>query len=124
VIKVLQDFEVEHRHKSHEEREAITDQIGNALVSVEPGRETPEANRMVASVIARGPQGGVEVVIHGSCAYRQTGLLAAETISRILAGRLHKTGFQAAAHAVGARNLITALSERGYFTNTPSVRTI
>lgn len=124
VIKILQDFESEHRSKSHAEREAITNQIGNNLVNVEPARETPEANRTVTSVIARGPNGGVEVVVHGNCAYRQTGLIGAEVIGRILAGRLKRTGFQAATHAVGARNLVSALSDRGYYTAAPSVRRI
>lgn len=122
IIKVLQDFEVEHRHKSQEEREEVTNQLGNMIVSQEPGREDPDRNRQVTSVIARGNTVAVEVIAHGNCAYRQTGLIAAEAIRRILDGRLLKTGFQAAAHAFGARNLINALVERGYYTATPTVR--
>lgn len=122
VIKILEDFEVEHRHKSQEEREAATNAIGNILVAAEPAREVPTHNRTVTSVRGRGELASVEVVIHGNCGYRQTALIGAECIRRILAGRVLKTGFQAAAHAFGARNIINALAERGYYETTPKVR--
>ena len=124
VIKLLEDFERDHRGKSPEEREEITNAIGNQLVSVEPGREKPAVNRTVTTVVARGDTGGVEVMIMGNCGYRQTALIAAESVRRLLNGQLLKTGFQAASHAFGARNLINALAERGYFTTTPTVRAI
>ena len=122
VIKILEDFEVEHRHKSQEEREAATNAIGHQLVAAEPAREVPEVNRTVTSVLGRGDRASVEVVIHGNCGYRQTGLMGAEFIRRILAGKILKTGFQAATHAFGARNIINALAERGYYHSTPAVR--
>jgi len=124
VIKLLEDFERDHRHKSQEEREAVTNAIGNQLVSQEPGREKPEVNRNVTRVVARGDSGGVEVVMMSNCGYRQTAMIAAESMRRLLGGKLLKFGFQAAGHAFGARNLINALSERGYYTTTPTIRSL
>ena len=114
VLKILTEFEEKYRQCSTEEQDRATDEISNAMVSVEPEREDPNRNRSVISCIGRGNTGGVTVVMRGNSAYLQTGALAAEACRRILDGRLLATGFRSAAGAFGARPLINALAERGY----------
>lgn len=116
VLSVLEQFERDHRDKSPEEQELVTNQIGGTITETEPGRENPDENRSVISCIGRGNTSGVSVVLRGNSPYFQTGHLCAEACRRILDGRLKEVGFQSAAKAFGARELLGALAERGYHT--------
>jgi hypothetical protein len=114
VLSVLEQFEQEHRSKSAEEQESVTNDIGGTITETEPDRENPDENRSVISCIGRGNMTGVSVILRGNSPYLQTGQLNAEACRRIMDGRLKKAGFQSAAQAFGARELMSALAERGY----------
>ena len=114
ILGVLVDFEEKYRELSPEEQEEVTNQIGGVITTEEPGREDPDLNRHITSVVGRGNTGGVRVILRGNSPYRQTGALAAEACRRVLLGKSRATGFVSPAQAFGAHELASALSERGY----------
>jgi short subunit dehydrogenase-like uncharacterized protein len=114
ILGVLVDFEEKYRELPAEEQEEVTNQIGGAITTEEPGREDPNLNRNITSCIGRGNTGGVRVVMRGNSPYRQTGALAAEACRRVLLGLNRADGFVSPAKAFGARELAAALSEQGY----------
>ena len=114
ILGVLVDFEEKYRGLSPEEQAKVTNEIGGAITTEEPGREDPNINRHVTSVVGRGNMGGVRVILRGNSPYAQTGALAAEVCRRIIGGKQRSTGFSSPAQAFGARELAAALSEKGY----------
>lgn len=116
LLDLLHQFEAEHSDKSEEEQEAITNAMGNAMVSEEPDREIRSVNRSLICCHARGDVNSVTVVLRGSCPYVQTAVIAAEAVERILRGRYTQTGFTSASATMGARPFIEAIAERGCLT--------
>ncbi len=114
ILGVLVEFEEKYRELPPEEQEAVTNQIGGVITTEEPGREDPNLNRHITSVVGRGNTGGVRVILRGNSPYRQTGALAAEACRRVLLGKIRETGFASPAAVFGAHELATALSELGY----------
>lgn len=114
ILKVLEDFERDHRHLDVQAQEAITNEIGGKITEVEPDRENPSRNRSVISCIGRGDMAGVTVTLRGNSPYLQTGALVAEASRRILDGRLRASGFSSPGKAFGARAILNAWAERGY----------
>jgi short subunit dehydrogenase-like uncharacterized protein len=114
ILGVLVDFEEKYRDLPPDEQEAVTNQIGGAITTEEPGRESPDLNRQITSCVGRGNTGGVRVILRGNSPYRQTGALAAEACRRVLLGKDRAAGFVSPAQAFGAHELASALSELGY----------
>jgi len=114
ILGVLVEFEEKYRDLPPEEQEAVTNQIGAAITTEEPGREVPGLNRHITSCVGRGNTGGVRVILRGNSPYRQTGALAAEACRRVLLAKDRAAGFVSPAQAFGARELASALSELGY----------
>ena len=114
ILGVLAEFEEKYRELPPEEQEAVTNQIGGVITTEEPGREDPNLNRHITSVVGRGNTGGVRVILRGNSPYRQTGALAAEACRRVLLGKIRETGFASPAAVFGAHELAAALSELGY----------
>jgi hypothetical protein len=113
ILQVLVDFEEKHRHLSAEEQEEVTNQIGGAIVTEEPGREDPDLNRSIVVCHGRGNTVSRSVVLRGNSPYIQTGRLAAITVQRILSGKMRAVGFASPAEAFGTRELISCLAEEG-----------
>jgi hypothetical protein len=114
ILNMLRDFEDKYKNLSDEKHEALTNEWGQKLTAEEPEREDPDLNRSQISCFGRGNTASVTVITRGNSPYIQTGVLAAETIQRILHGRLRATGFASAAAAFGARELLGAQSEEGH----------
>jgi hypothetical protein len=111
---VLQKFELECRHLDHPAREETTNQWGQGITQVEPGRENPDINRCILSCHGRGNTRSVTVILRGNSPYAQTGVLGAEAARRILRRQWSAIGFASPAQAFGARNLLAAQGEEGY----------
>lgn len=122
VLGLLVEFEEKHKGAPDNERERITNEMGNRLVSQEPEREQPALNRSIVSCHGRGDTESVSVVLRGNCPYVQTAVIAAEAADRILRGRHRAVGFTSAGAAFGARSLIAANAERGYLAWRPASR--
>ncbi len=114
VLGLLREFHAQHRDKPEAERERITNEMGNRLVSREPDRENPDVNRSIISCHGRGNVNSISVVLRGNSPYIQTGVIAAEACARILRREYGAVGFTSVGVSLGARRLIAANAERGY----------
>lgn len=119
LMGLLQQFEQEHRDKSDEEREAVTNAMGNSMVAVEPEREVPSVNRSLICCHGRGNVHSRTVILRGNSPYAQTAVIAAESVERILKSQHTRTGFTSACETFGAHCLIEANAERGYLAREP-----
>lgn len=114
VLGRIRDWYDNYRNTPREEFERISNGWGNALVNTEPAREVREENRSVISCHARGNTQSTTVVLRGNSPYVQVGAWAAESVSRVISGRLRATGFASPSRAFGHRELLAATAERGY----------
>ena len=97
--------------------------LSEAAASVQAGmppRENQRINISLDSVYASGPHGRVHCVIHGTCNYKQTGLLQAYAAYHLIHSDPRKTGFASACEAFGHRELLGVLQNFG-FVNEPEV---
>ena len=114
ILGVLVDFEDKYRELPAAEQEEVTNQIGGAITTEEPGREHPDLNRCITSVVGRGNMGGTRVILRGNSPYLTTGALAAAVCDRTLKDENRTAGFASPAKIFGARELATVLSDKGY----------
>jgi short subunit dehydrogenase-like uncharacterized protein len=84
-----------------------------AVRSEMPPRENQRINTSMDSVHATGPAGSAHCVIHGTCNYKQTGLLQAYAAYSLLRQPPRRTGFASACHAFGHRELLGVLRNFG-----------
>ena len=97
--------------------------LSEAAASVQAGmppRENQRVNISLDSVYASGPHGRVHCVIHGTCNYKQTGLLQAYAAYHLIHGEPRRTGFASACQAFGHRELLGVLQNFG-FVNEPEL---
>lgn len=113
IVDLLIDFEKKHKNVSDAKREQLTNELGLSLVSTEPEREDPDANRSLVICHARGRTSGVTVVMRGYAPYAQTAIFAAYGLQTLLAGRHKGVGFIPPAKAFGARQLLAAIADDG-----------
>lgn len=113
VVSKVKEFAELAPTLSDEEQEELTNTWGAEICNTEPPREDPDVNRVVISVWARGRTGGKNYAFFTTCGYDATGVIGVETAKRLAAGKFSKTGFVAAAHTIGHRELITAMQDAG-----------
>lgn len=113
VLKLANEFNSEHKHKSPAEQEAVTNGWGHELTPGEPPRENPDHCRAVISCHGSGPASQSTVILQGNCGYEQAGSVAIAGIERILAGEVTAAGFVSPAVAFGARHLLAAMERDG-----------
>ena len=97
--------------------------LSEAAASVQAGmppRENQRVNISLDSVYASGPHGRAHCVIHGTCNYKQTGLLQAYAAYHLIHGEPLRTGFASACQAFGHRELLGVLQSFG-FVNEPEL---
>ncbi len=84
-----------------------------AVTSAMPPRENQRINISLDSVHASGPTGAVQVVLRGTCNYKQTGLLNAYAAYQLVHGTSRRVGFASACQAFGHRELLSCLQSFG-----------
>ncbi|MEV6877208.1 DUF5938 domain-containing protein [Amycolatopsis sp. NPDC051128] len=89
----------------HEQAAAVRDEM--------PPRENQRVNTSMDSVHASGPAGRAHCVIHGTCNYKQTGLLQAYAAYSLLLQPPRRAGFASACQAFGHRELLGVLRNFG-----------
>jgi short subunit dehydrogenase-like uncharacterized protein len=114
IVGRIKDWYDNYRGMPREEFERMSNGWGNALVNTEPAREVREENRSVVCCHARGNTRSTTVVLRGNSPYVQAGVWAAESVSRLISGRLRATGFASPSRAFGHRELLAAAAEGGY----------
>lgn len=116
VIDMVKQFEEKYTDLEGDAREKQSNEMGNEMVSEEPGREDPDVNRSIISCIARGNTESRMVIMRGNSPYLQTAAFAAEATSQLLLGEQNGSGAISPATAFGARKLIACAASLGYLT--------
>ena len=99
--------------------------LSEAAASVQAGmppRENQRINISLDSVYASGPHDRVHCVIHGTCNYKQTGLLQAYAAYYLINSAPRKVGFASACQAFGHRELLGVLQSFGLVANPQMTR--
>ena len=102
-----------------EQAKALSDAAASVQAGMPP-RENQRINISLDSVYASGPHGRAHCVIHGTCNYKQTGLLQAYAAYHLIHGEPLRTGFASACQAFGHRELLGVLQNFG-FVNEPEL---
>ncbi|MBN6042285.1 DUF5938 domain-containing protein [Amycolatopsis sp. 195334CR] len=106
VLEQVKDLPLEEKLKVlHEQAAAVRDEM--------PPRENQRINTSLDSVHACGPLGRAHCVIHGTCNYKQTGLMQAYAAYSLLQQPPKVAGFASACQAFGHRELLGVLRSFG-----------
>src|SRR5690554_820426 len=114
ILVVINDFNNRAAGLSIEEREALTNEIGDGLATGEPEPDTPNVGRSMIVCYGQGKQGNRTFCLSLTTPYCWTGEICAEAADRLLSGKLKAVGFQSAAVAFGHRELLESFHELGY----------
>ncbi|WP_341920525.1 DUF5938 domain-containing protein [Hydrocarboniphaga effusa] len=95
-----------------EQKKALSDMAASLQAGMPP-RENPRENISVDSVHASGPLGRAHCVIHGTCNYKQTGLLQAYAAYHLVQAPPKRYGFASGCQAFGHRELLGVLQSFG-----------
>ena len=96
-----------------EQKLAVLHEQASGVTPAMPPRENARINISVDSVHASGPLGNAQVVLHGNCNYKQTGLLNAFAAAQLASGATRRVGFASACQAFGHRELLGVLQSFG-----------
>jgi hypothetical protein len=99
---------------SQEEKEQLTNQIGEQLSTGEPQKDDLDVQRSRIVCYGRSRQICTKFVLTLSAPYTWTGEMCAEAAQRLLDGKARCVGFQSAAKAFGHRELLKVFHERGF----------
>jgi hypothetical protein len=91
---------------------ALSEQAA-AVMNQMPPRESTFVNTSLDSVHASGPMARAHCVIHGTCNYKQTGVLQAYAAYSLLQQPPHRAGFASGCQAFGHRELLGVLRNFG-----------
>jgi Family of unknown function (DUF5938) len=94
-------------------RERILSELAAAAQNTTPPRENRRENRTVDVVMGRGNLETAHVVVHGTGAYLQTGLIQAFAARHLTLEPPRKVGFASPAEAFGHLPLLKALEAYG-----------
>jgi hypothetical protein len=96
------------------EQERILSELAAAAQSATPPRENRRENRTVDVVMGRGNLDGAHVVVQGTGAYLQTGLIQAFAAHHLVHEAPRAVGFRSPGEAFGHRELLAALEAYGF----------
>lgn len=114
VVNVMNDFNKRSVGMTPEQREALTNEIGDGMASGEPEPDEPNTGRSMIVCYGQGTQGNKTFCLSLTTPYCFTGEICAEGAERILNGKLKEIGFQSTAKAFGHRELLESFHELGY----------
>jgi uncharacterized ParB-like nuclease family protein len=113
VVATEKQFEEEIRPLPKAEQEKKLAEMAAGVQGSTPPRENTREQRTIDVVLGRGTTTSVQCVIHGTCCYRQTGLVQAFAAHSLVHRPPRKAGFASAAEALGARELLQAVESSG-----------
>lgn len=104
---------------SQEERETLTNTMGEQMDAGEPDKDDLDVQRSVIIVRGQGRQVNQEFVYNVAAAYQFTGEISADAAQRLMKGELIRTGFASAPQAFGHRALMKTFHELGFTSAIP-----
>lgn len=113
VVQITSVVEEKIKKLPKAEQEKALSDMAASLQSGMPPRENQRINTSLDSVHASGPAGRAHCVIHGTCNYKQTGLLQAYAAYHLLQAPPARHGFASGCQAFGHRQLLGVLQSFG-----------
>jgi hypothetical protein len=113
VVQITSVVEEKIKKMPKAEQEKALSDMAASLQAGMPPRENQRINTSVDSVHASGPLGHKHCVIHGTCNYKQTGLLQAYAAYHLLQAPAKRWGFASGCQAFGHRELFGVLQSFG-----------
>lgn len=113
VVQITSVVEEKIKKLPKAEQEKALSEMAASLQSGMPPRENQRINTSLDSVHASGPAGRAHCVIHGTCNYKQTGLLQAYAAYHLLQSPPARHGFASGCQAFGHRQLLGVLQSFG-----------
>lgn len=113
VVQITSVVEEKIKKLPKAEQEKALSEMAASLQSGMPPRENQRINTSLDSVHASGPAGRAHCVIHGTCNYKQTGLLQAYAAYHLLQAPPARHGFASGCQAFGHRQLLGVLQSFG-----------
>ena len=113
VVQITQAVEDKIKKMPKDEQEKALSDMAASLQAGMPPRENQRINTSVDSVMASGPAGRAHCVIHGTCNYKQTGLLQAYVAYHLCQAPPKRYGFASGCQAFGHRELLGVLQNFG-----------
>ncbi|ULQ46517.1 DUF5938 domain-containing protein [Flagellatimonas centrodinii] len=113
VVQITSVVEEQIKKMPKAEQEKALSDMAASLQAGMPPRENQRINTSVDSVHASGPLGRVHCVIHGTCNYKQTGLMQAYAAYHLLQAPPKRYGFASGCQAFGHRELLGVLQSFG-----------
>jgi hypothetical protein len=114
VVDVVKKYSEMSKGMTQDEKEALTNQLGDEMTSEEPPKDDRDIHRTVIVCRGQGRQVATSFELSLCAPYTFTGEICAEAAERILTGQLKKAGFQSAAVAFGHRELLESFHKLGY----------
>lgn len=114
VLGLVNDILEKKETMTQEEKEALTDTIGDEISSGEPEKDDMDVQRAVITCKGTGRYATSIVTMSFAAPYQWTGQISAEAAQQILDGKLKAVGFQTAAKAFDHKELIKRFQDLGY----------
>lgn len=114
VVNLITEYNEKSVGLSTEEKEALTNQMGDEMTVSEPPKDCRDLHRTVITCRGQGRQVTKTFELSLCAPYTFTGEICAEGAARILNGQLKAVGFQSAAKAFGHRELLNTFHELGF----------
>ncbi len=113
VLATEKHFELEIRPLPKAEQEKKLAEMANAVQGGTPPRENSHEQRTIDVVVGRGSLESAQVVLFGTCCYKQTGLLQAYGAHSLIHCPPRKVGYASPAAAFGHREILKTLEDHG-----------
>jgi hypothetical protein len=113
VLATEKHFEAEIRPLPKAEQEKKLAEMANAVQAGTPPRENTREQRTIDVVVGRGSLETAQVVLFGTCCYKQTGLLQAWGAHSLIQCPPRKVGYASPAAAFGHREILKTLENHG-----------
>jgi len=106
-------FEERIRPLPKAERERKLAEMANAVQTGTPPRENSHEQRTIDVILGRGSLESAQVVLFGTCCYKQTGLMQAFAAHHLVHTAPKKLGYASPAEAFGHREILKTLEAHG-----------
>jgi len=113
VLATEKHYEKEIRPLPEAEQKKKLAEMANSVQTGTPPRENSREQRTIDVVAGRGSLATAQVVLFGTCCYKQTGLMQAFAAHRLLHEPPKKVGYASPAAAFGHREILRTLEAHG-----------
>ena len=113
VLATEKHFEATIRPLPKAEQEKKLAEMANAVQGGTPPRENSREQRTIDVVVGRGTMESAQVVLFGTCCYKQTGLMQAYAAHHLTHSAPRQVGYASPAAAFGHREILKALESHG-----------